>query len=227
LVNRVECQCRQIDVTTKQSIEEKCMKLHPAGKVAAWSAVGVLALAGGAGAAESLGATQASASPAPAATTPTPGAPTPGTPGAKAHAHHHHDEQLGRRALHGEFVVAGKDGKPVTLDVQRGKFAAGAASGSFTVTSSDAFGATYQTDAKTKVRVGKGATGKLADLKPGTEVSVVAVNVNGVKTARVISVTTAKVHKPRGTSRPAAPAAPSGERSGAAAPDQGNSLLGA
>ena len=208
------------------------MKLHPAGKVAAWSAVGVLALAGGAGAAESLGATQASASAAPAATTPTPGAPTPGTPtpdtpGAKAHAHHHHGEQLGRRALHGEFVVAGKDGKPVTLDVQRGKFAAGAASGSFTVTSSDAFGATYQTDAQTKVRVGKGATGKLTDLKPGTEVSVVAVNVNGVKTARVISVTTAKVHKPRGTSRPAAPAAPSGERSGAAAPDQGNSLLGA
>ena len=210
------------------------MKLHPAGKVAAWSAVGVLALAGGAGAAESLGATQASASAsaAPAATTPTPGAPTPGTPtpdtpGAKAHAHHHHGEQLGRRALHGEFVVAGKDGKPVTLDVQRGKFAPGAASGSFSVTSSDAFGATYQTDAKTKVRVGKGATGKLADLKPGTEVSVIAVNVNGVKTARVISVTTAKVHKPRGTSRPAAPAAPSGERSGAAAPDQGNSLLGA
>ena len=210
------------------------MKLHPAGKVAAWSAVGVLALAGGAGAAESLGATQASASAsaAPAATTPTPGAPTPGTPtpgtpGAKAHAHHHHGEQLGRRALHGEFVVAGKDGKPVTLDVQRGKFAAGAASGSFSVTSSDAFGATYQTDAQTKVRVAKGATGKLTDLKPGTEVSVVAVNVNGVKTARVISVTTAKVHKPRGTSRPAAPAAPSGERSGAAAPDQGNSLLGA
>ncbi len=63
---------------------------------------------------------------------------------------------LGRlgRTLHGEFVVAGKDGKPLTVRVQRGVVTDVSAT-SITVKSSDGFSATYVINADTRIRVRK------------------------------------------------------------------------
>jgi hypothetical protein len=206
------------------------MKLHPAGKVVAWSAVGVLALAGAAGAAESIGSPNTAASTsgtAGTAVSPSPAAPGTARPG------HRRGRALAERALHGEFVVLGKGGKPVTLDMQRGTITIGSSHNgitSFTVTSSDGFSATYQANSSTKVRTGPAGTGTLANIHPGTMVGVVAVNDGTAKTARTVRTLVARTHIKRGMSGTPTPtpAVPGADRSGGAAPkDQGLTPLGA
>ena len=64
--------------------------------------------------------------------------------------HGHRFGPLGR-TLHGEFVVAGKDGKPVTVRVQTGVVTDVSAS-SITVMSSDGFLGTYVITADTRIR---------------------------------------------------------------------------
>lgn len=57
-----------------------------------------------------------------------------------------------RRTLHGEFVVAGKDGKPMTVKVQRGVVTDVSAT-SITVKSSDGFSASYVINVETRIRI--------------------------------------------------------------------------
>lgn len=138
------------------------MSARPATRVAGWAAAGVL-VAGVAGA----GIAHA-ADPTPTAT-PSPGASAaPGGPagsggpaagrGHRARGPAARPGLLGRRLMHGEVVVAGQDGTPTTVDVQRGTVTAVSAS-SITVRSGDGFTATYRISATTRVRFGtRGAT---------------------------------------------------------------------
>jgi hypothetical protein len=102
----------------------------------------------------------------------------------------HRKAKLGKRALigrglHGEWVVKGKDGKPVTLETIRGTVTA-VGSASVTVKAEDGFTATFTTNSDTKVR-GDGADA-LGDVKAGARAAVVGVKSGNTTTARTLLV---------------------------------------
>jgi Domain of unknown function (DUF5666) len=145
------------------------------GRIAAWTAVVTLAVAG-------VAAGVAFADPG---KTPTPGSSTaaPDQPRHRGGPHGRAFGHLGKHVLHGEFVVTGKHGKPVTLAVQRGVVTAVSAE-SITLKSDDGFTATYAVTADTKIRNHGGK--KVSDLKLGDRVGVLAEKSDENTTARLI-----------------------------------------
>jgi hypothetical protein len=150
--------------------------------VAGVAAAGVLGTAGVAAATSESGTPSPAASSAPS---------TAGTPGAADKTDKtdktkkHRARAAIARGLHGEWVVKGKDGKPVTLVTIRGQVTA-AGPASLTVKAEDGFTATFATTADTKVR---GADAKsMADVKVGAKGVVVGVKSGNTSTARTVLV---------------------------------------
>lgn len=145
--------------------------------VAGVVAVGVLGTAGVAAATSEPGTPTPAASSAPSSSAPA-GA-------AKDTTKKHKARAAIARGLHGEWVVKGKDGKPVTLVTIRGQVTA-AGPASVTVKAEDGFTATFATTADTKV---KGAEAKsMADVKVGAKAVVVGVKNGNTTTARTVLV---------------------------------------
>jgi hypothetical protein len=128
-----------------------------------------------------------------AAATSEPGTPTPAassapgnpSPTAKTPTKKHKARAALARGMHGEWVVKGKDGKPVTLVTVRGQVTA-AGPASVTVKAEDGFTATFAVTADTKVR---GAEAKsMADVKVGAKGAVVGVKSGNATTARTVLV---------------------------------------
>ncbi len=88
------------------------------------------------------------------------------------------------RGMHGEWVVKGKDGKPVTLETIRGTVTA-VGSSSLTVKAEDGFTETFATNSDTKVR---GGADSLGDVKVGAKGAVVGVKSGATITARAVLV---------------------------------------
>ena len=86
--------------------------------------------------------------------------------------------------MHGEWVVKGKDGKPVTLETIRGTVTA-VGSSSLTVKAEDGFTETFATNSDTKVR---GGADSLGDVKVGAKGAVVGVKSGSTITARAVLV---------------------------------------
>jgi len=86
------------------------------------------------------------------------------------------------RGMHGEWVVKGEDGKPVTLETIRGTVTA-VGSSRLTVKAEDGFTETFATNSDTKVRGGADALG---DVKVGARGAVVGVKSGNTITARVV-----------------------------------------
>ncbi|HSV65579.1 MAG TPA: hypothetical protein VLJ59_06690 [Mycobacteriales bacterium] len=129
------------------------------GKAGVALAIG-LVLGGGTAAGFGIASAVSDPTPTPAATSAPNNPSSPGNPGRldrpdrpKAGAHPRlSGGLLARRIEHGELVIKGKDGKPVTMVVQRGQVTA-VSSSSVTVKSDDGYTATYPIVASTKVRV--------------------------------------------------------------------------
>jgi hypothetical protein len=138
-------------------------------------AAGVLGTAGVAA------ATAGTTAPAPAAASPSaaPGTGNADKPAKRAgHA-------LKARGMHGEWVVKGKDGKPITLVSVRGQVTAVGPT-SVTVKAEDGYTATFTANADTKV---KGAdVDSIADVKVGVKGAVVGVKDGNTITARAVLV---------------------------------------
>lgn len=144
--------------------------------VAGVVAAGVLGTAGVAA------ATAGTTAPAPAAASPT--APAPGATADKP-AKKRAGQALKARGMHGEWVVKGKDGKPVTLVSVRGQVTAVGPT-SVTVKAEDGYTATFVANADTKV---KGAdVDSIADVKVGAKGAVVGVKDGNTVTARAVLV---------------------------------------
>ncbi len=141
--------------------------------VAGVVAAGVLGTAGVAAATSETSAPTAAASSAPSTS-------APATPG-KTKKH----RAAIARGLHGEWVVKGKDGKPVTLVTIRGQVTA-AGPTSVTVKAEDGFTATFAANADTKVK-GADIT-SIADVKVGAKGAVVGVKSGNTTTARTVLV---------------------------------------
>ncbi|MBI1759470.1 MAG: hypothetical protein HYR62_09645 [Actinobacteria bacterium] len=93
--------------------------------------------------------------------------------------------RLAHRIEHGEFVVKGKDGKPVDLVVQRGEVTAVSAT-SITLRSADGFTASYPIASTTKVWVNHSRQ-TIEQVKVGDKAGVLAKKDNGtLVTAMVI-----------------------------------------
>lgn len=89
------------------------------------------------------------------------------------------------RGMHGEWVVKGKDGKPVTLVSVRGSVTAVGPT-SVTVKAEDGYTATFTANADTKVR---GAdVDAISDVKVGASGVVVGVQSGNTITARTVLV---------------------------------------
>jgi hypothetical protein len=144
--------------------------------VAGVAAAGVLGTAGVAAATsnDSTPAPTASASPSSGA------APTADHPRAKRAK-----RALMARGMHGEWVVKGKDGKPITLETIRGTVTAVGPS-SVTVKAEDGFTETFTTNSDTKVR--GGGADSLGDIKVGAKGAVVGVKSGSTTTARGVLV---------------------------------------
>ena len=148
--------------------------------VAAWATVGVVgaaALTGVAMAADPSPATSSTSSSAGAAA----GAGSASGARAKAGAL----RKLGKRVLHGEFTVQGKDGVK-TVDTQLGAITA-VSSTSLDVRSSDGYTQTWALTADTKVRADKKA-GTSADLTVGETVRLLGPKTGGAATVRLAVV---------------------------------------
>jgi hypothetical protein len=89
------------------------------------------------------------------------------------------------RGLHGEWVVKGKDGKPVTLVTIRGQVTA-VGPASVTVKAEDGFTETFTVNSDTKVR-GADVT-SIAGVKVGAKGAVVGVKSGNTTTARAVLV---------------------------------------
>jgi hypothetical protein len=89
------------------------------------------------------------------------------------------------RGMHGEFVVKGKDGKPVTLETIRGQVTAVGPT-SVTVKAEDGFTETFTANPDTKV---KGAdVSSMSDVKVGAKGAIVGVKSGNTITARAVLV---------------------------------------
>jgi hypothetical protein len=151
-----------------------------AGRAVAWTAVATL----GVGAIAGVALAATGTSPSPSAST---------KAGTSAHAkgpdRAKHPGRLSaatRRAVHGELVVKGKDGKYVTIDTQRGSVTAVSPT-SITVRSADGFSATYAVGSGTRVRK-DGKKAAVGDLKVGDAALVMSLKGADGKTARSIVV---------------------------------------
>ena len=144
--------------------------------VAGVVAAGVLGTAGVAAATSSDSAPAPSASATPSSSA----APSSDHPRAKRAK-----RALIGRGMHGEWVVKGKDGKPVTLETIRGTVSA-VSSSSVTVKAEDGFTATFATNADTKVR--GGGADSLGDVKAGAKAAVIGVKSGTTTTARTVLV---------------------------------------
>jgi hypothetical protein len=146
--------------------------------VAGVAAAGVLGTAGVAA------ATSSDSTPAPSASAAPSSPATP--PGDKAH--HRKGKRAERaligRGMHGEWVVKGKDGKPVTLETIRGTVTA-VGSSRLTVKADDGFTETFTTNSDTKVR---GGAHSLGEVKVGAKGAVVGVKSGATITARAVLV---------------------------------------
>ena len=144
--------------------------------VAGVVAAGVLGTAGYAA------ATSETSTPTPAASS----APSSSAPAAADKTKKHKAKRAAiARGLHGEWVVKGKDGKPVTLVTIRGQVTA-AGPTSVTVKAEDGFTATFAVNADTKVR---GADAKtMADVQVGAKGAVVGVKSGNTSRARTVLV---------------------------------------
>jgi hypothetical protein len=141
--------------------------------VAGVVAAGVLGTAGVAAAtSDSTPAPSASAAPSSSA----PNADHPRAKGAK--------RALIGRGMHGEWVVKGKDGKPITLETIRGTVTA-VSSSSVTVKAEDGYTETFVTSLDTKVR---GGADSLGDVKAGAKGAVVGVKSGTTITARTVLI---------------------------------------
>jgi hypothetical protein len=144
--------------------------------VAGVAAAGVLGTAGVAAATSGPGTPTPAASSAPSSSAPAPADKT---------KKHKAKRAAIARGMHGEWVVKGKDGKPVTLVTIRGQVTAAGPAG-VTVKAEDGFTATYTVTADTKVR---GADAKtMADVKVGAKAAVVGVKSGNASTARTVLV---------------------------------------
>ncbi|MDP9240363.1 MAG: DUF5666 domain-containing protein [Actinomycetota bacterium] len=155
---------------------------HIAGRVIAWTAVATLGVGVIAGAAVAATGTDKAPSAAPSSATSTSG-PGKGDP---AKDDGRHKGLLARRAVHGEFVVKGKDGKYVTTAAQRGAVTAVSPT-SISVRSEDGFTATYAINADTRIRKA-GEKAAISAVKVGDTVMVLAVKEADGKTARGLIV---------------------------------------
>jgi hypothetical protein len=142
--------------------------------VAGVAAAGVLGTAGVAAATSNDSTPRPSASAAPSSS-----APDSDHPRAKRAK-----RALLARGMHGEWVVKGKDGKPVTLETIRGTVTAVGPS-SLTVKAEDGFTKTFVTNSDTKVR---GGADSLGDVKVGARGAVVGVKSGSTTTARAVLV---------------------------------------
>ncbi len=144
-------------------------------------AVAGVATAGVLGTAGVAAATSSDSTPAPSASA---------APGSSAPSSDHPRAKRAKRALlargmHGEWVVKGKDGKPVTLETIRGTVTAVSAS-SVSVKAEDGFTETFATNSDTKVR--GGGADALSDVKAGAKAAVVGVKSGSTTTARAVLV---------------------------------------
>jgi hypothetical protein len=149
--------------------------------VAAVAAAGVLGTAGVAA------ATSDNSTPTPAASLAPSSASTasPDKPAKPGKDKKHARRAAIARGMHGEWVVKGKDGKPVTLVSIRGQVTA-AGPTSVTVKAEDGFTATYTANSDTKV---KGADiDSMSDVKVGAKGAVVGVKSGNTLTARAVLV---------------------------------------
>jgi hypothetical protein len=145
-------------------------------RAAGWVTVGAVA-AGGV-------ATAATTSSTPSSTSATTTATSPAAAGKHAGKRGGELGKLEGRLLHGQFVVLGKDKKPVTLAEQRGTVSAVSPT-SISLTSTDGFKQTYVVTSDTKVRVdGKKST--IADVKTGQNAVVIAGVSGSTQTAKAI-----------------------------------------
>jgi hypothetical protein len=103
-------------------------------------------------------------------------------------ADHRRAKRAGRaligRGMHGEWVVKGKDGKPVTLETIRGTVTA-VGSSRLTVKAEDGFTETFATNSDTMVR---GGADTLGAVKVGAKGAVVGVKSGSTVTARAVRV---------------------------------------
>ena len=157
-------------------------------RVVGWVVAGVLAVAGlaGVGVAFSVYSPTSTAAPAATPSATATGSASPGVPHRRADGRHRGGlgRIAARRALHGEFVVKGKDGKPVTVDVQRGQVTAVSAT-SVSLKSEDGFTATYVVNGDTRVRVGREKSA-ISAIKAGQQAWVVASKSGDTATARIL-----------------------------------------
>jgi hypothetical protein len=148
--------------------------------VAAWATVGVV------GAAALTGVAMA-ADPAPApsstSTSATSTDAAAGADGARAKAGEL--RRLGKRVLHGEFTVQGKDGVKI-VDTQLGVITA-VSSSSLDVKSSDGYTQTWTLSAESRVRADK-KPGTAADLTVGETVRLLGPKSGGAATVRIAVV---------------------------------------
>ena len=150
--------------------------------VAAWATVGVVGAAALTGVAM---AADPSPAPSPTSTTSS-GAAAPGTAGADgARARAGELRKLGKRVLHGEFTVQGKDGVK-TVDTQLGVITAVSPS-SIDVKSSDGYTQPWTLSADSKVRADKKA-GTSADLTVGETVRLLGPKSGGAASVHLAVV---------------------------------------
>jgi hypothetical protein len=142
--------------------------------VAGVAAAGVLGTAGVAA------ATSNDSTPAPSASA----APSSSPPAADHPRAKRAKRALIGRGMHGEWVVKGKDGKPVTLETIRGTVTAVGPS-SLTVKAEDGFTETFATNSDTKVR---GGADSLGDVRVGAKGAVLGVKSGSTITARAVLI---------------------------------------
>lgn len=145
--------------------------------VAGVAAAGVIGTAGVAAAT----APASGSTPAPTASAPSSGSAAPQAGDRREKLKH----RALARGMHGEWVVKGKDGKPVTLVSVRGTVTAVNGT-SVTVKAEDGFTATFIATADTKVRGHD--VDSMSEVKVGAEGAVVGVKSGGTITARAVLV---------------------------------------
>src|SRR3954447_7689853 len=179
--SRQRCPARVRSVRSRRRgrtmILTKKVALGLAGVVAA----AVLGTAGVAAATSDNATPTPATSSAPASTT----APGDKASGDRAAERHKIRRSAIVRGMHGEFVVKGKDGKPVTIETIRGTVTA-VGSTSVTVKADDGFTETFTANSDTKV---KGAVAKsFSEVKVGAKGAVIGVKNGGTTTARMVLV---------------------------------------
>jgi siroheme synthase len=123
--------------------------------------------------------------PSPAPTAPSARDSGSAAPGRAAERREKIRHRLLGRGMHGEWVVKGKDGKPVTVASVRGEVTAVSAT-SITFKAEDGFTATYAITADTKVR-GQDVD-KITDVEVGDKGGAVGTRSGSTLTARAVLV---------------------------------------